>query len=180
MKRFLLSLPVLLCFGSACGPEIEKPGAVVKELPPTGTGKVEGKADGATAFGSVGNALWIGAPDSPTETVLFLFSRPIRCDEILKVGWDGRIAPDAQMFEVVAIGTAPGTYDVPGTASPLRGQVAHTFLENGFERDATSGAVTLTMVSAGKSITGNFSVLFEANAMTGTFDAAWCARGVEP
>ncbi len=147
--------------------------------PPAGS--VTGAADGQTEFGTVSSALWIGQPDDPADTVLFLFSRQISCAELGKAGWDGRIDSGAQMFELVAKGTAAGSY-----AAPAQSEINHTFLSSGVESTATSGMLSLTWLAPSERAEGTFDgvlkhpVSGETHAMSGAFTAAFCPDAVEP
>jgi hypothetical protein len=145
-----------------------------------GTGAITGKVDGLTEFGAVKSALWIGQPDDPADTVVFLFSTAVTCAELEKVGWDGRVELTSQMFELVAKGTTAGSYPAPP------GEINHTFAKTGAERGAQSGTLTLKEGDTGRGLSGGFTATFEDAALgqsyplSATFTAVYCPTGKEP
>ena len=151
----------------------------------SGPGAVTGSVNGATPFGAVSNAYWIGAPDSAASTVVYLFNKNVACADIQALGWDTRIPNDTQILEMVMYGTAPATFTVTSSLTPAPGEarVNHTFsrtVGTPIEQFASGGTVTLAQRIAVTKATGTFSLLFGANSMTGSFDAGYCAGGVEP
>ena len=146
---------------------------------PTGTGMVEGVVDGVPAFGSVKNALWIGDANLSITTVLYIFSKPVNCDEIAEAGWDTRIPAGSQVLNVHILGTSEGAYELSGNIAP-RGKLAYRVVEKTLTKQATSGFIHLTAINNGKDVTGDFDAMFDSSPMRGTFDAAYCADGVEP
>lgn len=157
---------------------------------PPGTGTVTGSANG-TPFGTVATSLWIGAPDSAATTVVYVFSDPVDCATLGSPGWDGRIKDRTQVLEMKMFGTSPATYKVVTTATPAPGEasVNHTLssaLDGGksdagsVETPSKSGTVTLSALTATKSASGSFALVFGANNISGTYSAVFCPGGVEP
>jgi len=144
-----------------------------------------GSADG-TPFTNATTVLWIGAPDSAASTVVYVFSAPIKCSEISKVGWDTRVADKTQALELKMIGTtAPATFTVVMSPTPAPGQASVNYTltsQTGTPGEVISsgGTVTLSALKASTSATGSFDLQFGANALKGAFMATYCATGVEP
>jgi len=146
---------------------------------------IMGSADG-TPFTNATTVLWIGAPDSAASTVVYVFSAPIKCSEISKVGWDTRVADKTQALELKMIGTtAPATFTVVMSPTPAPGQASVNYTltsQTGTPGEVISsgGTVTLSALKASTSATGSFDLQFGANALKGAFMATYCATGVEP
>ena len=142
---------------------------------------VTGSVDGTTPFGPVSSAWWFGS----TNTVVYLFSRPVRCNEIQGQGWDTRITNDTQILEMVLFGSSLRTYPVTTSLTPAAGEasVNHTFSRTTgtpAEQFSSAGSVALAQRPQGGQATGTFTLSFGANSMNGNFDAEFCAGGVEP
>ncbi len=62
-----------------------------------GSGTIAGDV-GGVPVNTVAMALWIGAPDDSTTTVVYLFSKVVDCTKLHPAGWadDGRIPPGTQ------------------------------------------------------------------------------------
>ena len=88
-----------------------------------GSGSIDGSI-GGTPFGGAAASLWIGAPDDPATTVVYLFSKPVACSDLATPGWDTRIADGTQMLEMKMFGTSPATYNVVTTQTPAPGEAA--------------------------------------------------------
>jgi hypothetical protein len=146
-------------------------------------------------FNAVATALWGGRPDFPnTNTLIFLFEKPIACAAIGAPGWDvpaaqaGNQVLEIKMGIPTAGGTTPMTFTVRpptpmGMASPGQAEVTHTFLGPGaMDLGAASGTITLTSKTANKNATGTFDIVLNAGAGTlkGSFDATWGPTGQEP
>ena len=154
-----------------------------------GTGTVNGGPSGVPF--SVAAALWIGAPDDPSTTVVYVFSRPVDCAKLHPSGWadDGRIPAGTQFLELKMKGTAaPDSFKVLGGAAanlaPHEASVNYslTSLDGGpsAETISSGGTVTLSNLVAGADAAGTFSITFGASTVTGSYDAAFCAGGTEP
>jgi hypothetical protein len=149
-----------------------------------GSGTVSGSGNG-TPFPTVASALWFGKPDSAATTVVYVFSKHVDCSQLTAPAWDSRITNGTLFIEMKEFGLTPKVYTVTGSATPAPGEasVNHTVSSTSgtpVEGAATGGTVTLTALNAGTNTTGSFALQFGANNLTGTFDAAWCANGVEP
>jgi hypothetical protein len=161
---------------------------------PTGTGTISGTA-GGQAFNNVALALWIGAPDDPTTTVVYLFSKVVDCAKLHPPGWadDGRLPQGTQFLEIKMKGTAaPDSFTVVSGAGT--GLAAHEASVNNsittapaggpasasVETIASGGTVTMASLTANTNVTGTFDVKFGTDGVKGTYNAKYCAGGTEP
>ena len=140
---------------------------------------------------NVATTLWIGAPDDPTTTVVYLFSKPVDCAKLHPAGWadDGRIPSGTQFFELKMKGTsAPDTFTVLGGAgtnlAPHEASVNYslTSLDGGPSAETISngGTAKLTSLVANTTAVGSFSVKFGTAASDGSYNATYCTGGTEP
>jgi hypothetical protein len=136
-----------------------------------GAGGVNGTIMG-NGFAAVPSAHWIGT-SPPGETRLFIFDTAVGCSAIMATGWDKGLSATAQVFEFAMAGTMARAYNIAtdADANYLRGDV---------NPSADGGSITLTVVNAGRNVAGTFDLMFQSDHVTGTFDAAYCANGVEP
>lgn len=149
-----------------------------------GTGTITGSVKGAT-FDTVKSAYWIGLPDDPATTAVYLVGASITCADISKSGWSHTITAGTQIFEMIMVGTAPGTFKVTTATAPAAGEaeVQYIFAQpTRNETRANGGSVTLATLTAKTEAKGTFSVTFAdvTSKLEGTFDAAYCATGHEP
>ena len=148
---------------------------------PTGSGG--GNGSDPAPFTSV-TQLWIGAPDDLATTVVYVFSKPTACSVLSSHGWDAQLAPGTQHLEMKEFGNGSGTYTVVTTKTPAPGEAAVNFSSNAsgtpVETSGSGGTVTLTAVNGNKSTAGRYSLTFGTTQIDGTFDANYCAAGVEP
>lgn len=149
-----------------------------------GSGTIAGTANG-TPFNTVATALWYGKPDSAATTVIYLFSKHVDCSQVTAPAWDTRITNGTLFVEMKEFGLTAKTYTVTTSMTPAPGEasVNHTVsstMATPVEIAASSGTVTLAAVNANTNVTGSFALVFGTNHLDGTFDAAYCANGVEP
>jgi hypothetical protein len=162
--------------GGDSGPSVSDAGS--------GSGSVDGSV-GGTPFGGAAASLWIGSPDDPATTVVYLFSKPVACGDLATPGWDTRIPNGTQMLEMKMFGTSPATYKVVTTQTPAPGEAAvnytlSTTSGTPTEQVGSGGTITLTKTTASVRATGSFALNFATSNIAGTFDAAFCAGGHEP
>ena len=128
--------------------------------------------------------LWIGAPDDAATTVVYVFSKPTACSLISAHGWDAKLSPGTQQLELKEFGNGPATYTVVTTKTPAPGEAAVNYNSNAsgaaVETSITGGTVTLTGLKAKTSAAGSYALTFGTTHINGTFDATYCAGGVEP
>jgi hypothetical protein len=147
---------------------------------------ISGSVDGTTPWNRVASTFWIGKPDNPSTTVVYLFSKPVVCSDLVALGWDTRIPNDTQVLQLKMIGTGPATYRVTTSPTPAPGDAVaiHMFSRQSsasIAQSASGGTATLSAVASGTKVTGSFAVNFgPSNSLNGTYDAAFCAGGMEP
>jgi hypothetical protein len=128
--------------------------------------------------------VWIGAPDDPTTTVIYAFSKSVPCSLLSAHGWDAKLASGTQLVELKTFGLTAQLYNVVTTKTPAPGEAAvnYTFsvAANATETSASGGTVTLSALNSKKNATGSYALSFGATKLDGAFDAAYCAGGVEP
>jgi hypothetical protein len=78
-----------------------------------------------------------------------------------------------QSLEIGLVDSAPATYEVTKGASVA-------YLLGDINPDGDGGTVTITKVVPNTTLSGSFDVKFGADSLKGTFDAEFCAQGVEP
>ena len=142
-------------------------------------GMIAGSANGAP-FSGVASAFLIGAPDSASTQVVYLFSIPVECSVLGSTGWDTRVPTGAHALELKMLGSEPATYGVTPSATPAAGEASVNATLAGNEQAASGGSVVLETLSAGASASGHFSVQLDTESLTGSFVATFCADGHEP
>ncbi|MDB4993558.1 MAG: hypothetical protein JWM74_990 [Myxococcaceae bacterium] len=149
-----------------------------------GAGTVSGSVDG-TPFTTVTTSYLIGAPDSAETTVVFVFSKPVKCSDLATPGWDQRIADGTQLLEMKIFGKDPGAFKAVTTVTPAPGEASVNYTLSSTagtpkETGSSGGSVTLEALAASTSAQGRFSLQFGASKLDGTFDAVFCPGGHEP
>ena len=165
----VVSLALCSCLGSGNGsaPENTGDGGAA-----TGNNSVSGAVSGTT-WSTLSRALWVGKPAVDSAPVfIFLFEAPIQCSAITMQNWDKMLGA-TQSLEIGLTSTDPGVYQVAKGASVA-------YLLGDVNPDADSGAVTISKVVPGMMLSGSFDVKFGADSLKGTFEAPFCAQGVEP
>lgn len=136
--------------------------------PNTVAGKIQG-----VSWDRVSAAYWIGMPSAPPpEAFLFLLESPTTCASISTANWD-KIIGKEQVLEIEIRQPAVKALAVPGEA-------AAAYLRGEYNPSAEAGTVTVTGIEPGKSMAGSFDAVFAGERLKGTFQATWCASGVEP
>ncbi len=149
-----------------------------------GSGEVSGSADGSP-FTTLATSYVIGAPDSAATTVVFVFSKPVRCVDLATPGWDSRIADKTQFLEIKFFGKEPGMFTAVTTVTPAPGEASVNYTLSSTsatpnEIGAKGGTTTLTSVVPEGSAGGAFALMFGSNSLKGTFNAVFCPGGHEP
>ncbi len=140
---------------------------------------------GGMTFDTAASAYRIGSSDDPATTVVYLFSKEVKCAELATPGWDKRINDHTQVLEMKEIGLTQSRYAVTTSPTPGPGEAAVNYTLSSrtgtpVETQASTGSVTLIRVALGTGATGLFDLKFGGSALTGTFDAAFCLEGHEP
>jgi len=148
-------------------------GSPPSSMPDPTAGTISGTVNG-TGWTTLSNAYWAGkmVAGSP-PVVLFLFEAPVRCADIVNLNWDKTATGARQILEFGLLDSQPRTYQIMTDAFA-------NYLFGAYNPDAYSGTVTITVVNPGIDITGSFDLNFLPDALTGTFDAKYCADGQEP
>src|SRR5262249_47928784 len=105
--------------------------------------------------------------------IVFLFEAPVACSDIVNVNWDKTSIGDKQVLEIAFQDTAARPYQVMT-------DVFAAYLLGSYNPDAFSGTVTIGAVHPSVDLTGSFGLGFVNDSLAGTFDAKYCADGVEP
>ncbi len=143
----------------------------------------------ALSFNTAATVFFIGKPDSPSTTVVYVFSKVLNCgDSAISFGtpgWDQRLPLDTQILKLKTFATTAGTYAVVQSATPSSTQAQAQYelskQTTPVTTIASSGTITLTSVTAGSRVQGSFSVNFTGtDQLSGTLDAGYCTIGVEP
>jgi hypothetical protein len=137
-----------------------------------GANTVSGSIQGVP-WRSVASAWWIGMPDAPPPTAfVFLLEKPTACAALSTPNWD-KIIGNEQVLEIEIRKPAVATMQVPAEA-------AAAYLRGEYNPSAESGTVTVSRIDAGKTLAGSFDARFAGEPLNGTFEASYCASGVEP
>ena len=148
-------------------------------------GSVMGSVNG-TAFNTASSAFWIGSPDDPKTTVVYVFDKPLKCGDIKLPGWDTKIPDGTQVLEMKMFGTTPASYKITTSMTPAVGEAAVNYTlssQTGTPTETFSmgGTVVLTTRVAMMSATGSFTIDFGGGDMLkGTYNAIYCPGGHEP
>lgn len=181
--RSLLALCVSITGLEACGSSA----AESSHAGTMATGSGTGNGTVAThRFGAVRSAYFIGRSDDPANTiVIYVFDATVACSALSSPGWDSRILDGTGALEMKLLGTDVAEYPVSSSPTGASGEASVNFTLSSTtatpqEESSTSGSVKLASVTAGKSASGTFDLVFPSGSLRGTFDAAWCANGHEP
>jgi hypothetical protein len=157
--------------------------APLADAPSVEGSTVEGSVAGRE-FGAVASALLIESPECSRATVVYLFSKPVRCLDLSFAGWDQAMDPAAAVLELHVEGRTAGSYLVVDAPSPTAGEAVVRSVSapkrgTAGEASATGGWITMEKV-APSGATGTFAVTFGARQVKGRFEAAFCPSGHEP
>jgi hypothetical protein len=150
--------------GSGSGPQ---------DMGPVGKGTVAGMVMG-TKWTSVSSAFWIGKPGAGSPPgIFFLFESPTNCSAISLYNWD-KVIGNEQVLEFGVKEVAAKTFSITAR------EASAAYLHKDFNPDADDGTVTITSVMPNVSLTGTYDLKFGTDSLKGSFEAAYCANGVEP
>jgi hypothetical protein len=155
-------------------PPMMHPDAPPGANPNTITGAVGGRT-----FTSAVTVMRSGKPDDPSNTLVYVLDEAITCAEVSSPGWDTRISDGTQVLEIKMLGKSAASYAVPTKA-----EISYTLSSQTStppEQSATGGSASLDVAVTGTSgAQGSFDITFAHGHLSGTFDAPFCADGVEP
>jgi hypothetical protein len=187
---FALTAGAAACDSGA--PPLASDAAAPGDGPTTATGAdaegsagplLTGSPDGA-AFANAA-AFVIETPDDESTTVIYVFSRPVRCIDLSFAGWDMHLPGGTTFLELKVSGHVPGTVWAVQAERPAAGQVVVTYARpfvGGDSREvrASGGTVTLAAIAARGPASLNLSLAFGGHALTGGLAALFCPGGHEP
>ena len=87
--------------------------------------------------------------------------------------WDKTIAANTQVLEMGVGPAKVSTFHILMDADA-------NYLGGPYNPSADGGTITITAVNPNQNIVGSFDLGFQGTSLKGTFDASWCAAGVEP
>jgi hypothetical protein len=140
---------------------------------------------GGTSFTHVATAFVIESPESDGTTVIYLFSKPVRCLDLSFAGWDRTIARGTLVLDLRLLGKAPASFLVVTEPTLSSREAAAEWMRTSgdpppVEVRSKGGWITLDTLSPGGPATGTFALDFGASRLSGSFKAAFCAGGHEP
>jgi hypothetical protein len=148
-----------------------------------GSGVVTGSADG-TSFTDAA-AFVIESPDVESTTVIYIFSKPVRCLDLSFSEWD-RHLPRGTTFLALKINGPPQRQlnavktETPGPGEAVANYARSAAPEIANETRATGGTVTLMAFVPRSYATVSFSLAFGRGPLIGDITAAFCPGGHEP
>lgn len=108
------------------------------------------------------------------ETLIYLSSDPLTCDQLTVSRWLGATTAGTQVVELVFSGT-PSVTTLPVPDAEVN--YAPGGMSSSHELSADSGSITFTAATANTSAAGDFHAKYGSNLVTGTFHATFCANG---
>ena len=109
------------------------------------------------------------------QTQVYLSGATIACSDISAPLWD-KLIGNSSLLELGTRGMTPGSYSIGVDAD---GSYLPSAM-SAFNPSATGGVVTISEVHASTNIVGTFQLTFGTDTLSGSFDATYCATGVEP
>ena len=168
------------CASSTTGPS--GPGADPEKdsgAPPRDSGATETDAGTTVLTGTLGSlgpvqptvsSLWIS---NSGETLVYLSSAALTCDQLKTSRWLGSATAGSQVIEIVVKGAPKlSNYAVP----PGEVNFAQGGKSSSYETNADSGTIVFTQADA-QVVEGTVSAAYGSNAIHGTFHAEFCTGG---
>jgi hypothetical protein len=158
-------LLIASCGGSGATPQDDAVGL--------GKGTISGTIKGH-AFRTAASVFWIGKPDrGALPTQVYVSDAALDCEGVSGAGWD-KLVGDNQILEIDLNGSSAMTYAIGSDADA-------NYVGGSYNPSADDGGtIVVDTIETGKHIVGSFELAFASEALTGTFDAPFCAEGVEP
>lgn len=142
----------------------------------TGTGGAAGNTSLSGTLKTLGalqptvSSLWIS---NSGETLIYLSSATITCDQLTVSRWLGSTTAGSQVVEIVIKGDPKvGDYPVP----PGEVNYAQGGKSSAYEVNADSGKISFTAADA-QAVEGTVMATYGSNSLSGTFHADFCANG---
>ncbi len=138
----------------------------------TGTTALTGTLGTLGAVQPTVSSLWIS---NSGESLLYLSSAPITCEQLKTSRWLGSVAKGAQVVELVLKGDpTTGTLKVP----PAEVNYAGGGKSSSYEVGATSGSITFTKAEPKGVVEGTLNAAYDgADTLSGAFHAVFCDGG---
>jgi hypothetical protein len=150
---------------------------------PTNSAGASGASDGSStslsgklgALGSVQPTVSSLVISNSGETLIYMSSATITCDQLSMSRWLGAATAGSQVIEVVVKGTPTvGTVKVP----PAEVNYAAGGKSSAYEVVASSGSITITKAVASGAVDGSLMATYsDGSSVSGTFHAEFCAGG---
>jgi hypothetical protein len=165
--RTFLTIMILVGVASGCG-----------SSSPSGPDATLGP--GTSITGTIGS-LGVAQPtlsslmiSNSGETLIYLSSGALTCDQLTVSRWLGGTAAGTQVVELVFHGTAKvGLLAVP----PAEVNAAAGGKSSANEISADSGAISLEQADPTGMVAGSFNAKYGSNKVSGTFHATFCPNG---
>lgn len=132
------------------------------------------------ALGDVKPVLSGWATTNGLETLIYLSSSPLTCEQMMTEGtpWLSTLPAGTQVIEIVVRGMATvGTTNVGFLAGEIN--YAEGSKSSSFEVNADSGSITFTTTEAMGVYEGSLEATYPMGSLMGTFHAEWCEGGQE-
>jgi hypothetical protein len=187
--RGIAAVVLVACKGREASPTLDVPPSLPSKASPEemaidAASTIAGSVGGAP-FTDIAASFVIESPDSDTTTVIYLFSKPVRCVDLSFAGWDRGLGAGGSVLELKVSGKAPGSYlSVTTPTLSAREAVAEWMRTStkGIANEVRSsgGWITVDSLSPLGQATGTFALEFGAGQLKGSFRAAFCPGGHEP
>ena len=183
-----LSIPFLFALAGCSSTSTPGPGITTGtdagESADTGTTVADSGtvATGGTAFTGTLGALGKAQPtvsslviSNSGETLIYMSSGPMSCDQIKTSRWLGSMTPGSQVIEIVVQGAPKiGVTNVP----PGEVNYAPGGKSSSYEVNAAGGSITFTKYAASGVVEGSVNANYDdGSTLAGTFHAEFCAGG---
>ncbi len=163
---------VALLGGASCAEQQVQCGGQGAAPDASGTNSVTGTVQGY-GFSQVSSAFWIGKPSAGADPVIFFLSEaPLQCTTISVPDWDKKLGR-CQLLEMGISEAAARMFPTPGDSN-------QAYLRLDLNPSAGSGTINVATINPNKNIVGSFEGVYQTDKLRGTFDATYCATGVEP
>ena len=137
---------------------------------PLGATSLSGTLPSLGAVQPTVSSLWIS---NSGETLVYLSSAPITCDQLTVSRWLGSTTAGSQVVELVVKG-APQVADYP--VPPGEVNCAQGGKSSAYEMNADSGKISFTKTDP-PVLEGTVMATYGSNSVSGTFHAEFCSGG---
>ena len=181
-----LAATVIGCKGkepAKLSPAPVTPDALAMANAQPGSGVITGSADGRPFTDAA--AFVIESPDVESTTVIYIFSKPVRCVDLSFSEWDRHLPRGTTFLTLKISGPAQRQLNAVKTETPGPGEAVANYARSAApeipnETRATSGSVTLMTFVPRSFATVSFLLAFGSNPLIGDITATFCPGGHEP